>query len=94
MCYLRSCFELPVCADILSGVQTAILEANSDKLVILDFFAPWCASCKGLYPKLSKMCEENPQIVVAKINFEENKDLAKKLGVKVRLGHTAECRPE
>jgi thiol-disulfide isomerase/thioredoxin len=42
-----------------------------------------CASCKGLYPKLSKMCEENPQIVIAKINFEENKELAKKLGVKV-----------
>jgi thiol-disulfide isomerase/thioredoxin len=72
-------------SELCNVMQTAILEANSDKLVILDFFAPWCASCKGLYPKLSKMCEENPQIVVAKVNFEENKDLAKKLGVKVRF---------
>jgi thiol-disulfide isomerase/thioredoxin len=70
------------------AMQTAILEANSDRLVILDFFAPWCASCKGLYPKLSKMCEENPQIVIAKVNFEENKDLAKKLGVKVCVPHS------
>jgi thiol-disulfide isomerase/thioredoxin len=43
----------------------------------------WCASCKGLYPKLSNLCAENPQILVVKINFEENRELAKKLGVKV-----------
>ena len=44
----------------------------------------WCASCKALYPKLSKLCAANPQIVVVKVNFEEHKELAKKLGVKVR----------
>lgn len=37
-----------------------------------------------MYPKLSKLCAANPQIVVVKVNFEEHKELAKKLGVKVR----------
>lgn len=51
--------------------------------MLVEFFAPWCASCKGLYPKVSKLCGEHPKIVVVKVNFEENKELAKKMGVKV-----------
>jgi hypothetical protein len=50
-----------------------------------------CASCKSLYPKLSKICAENPQIVVVKVNFEENKELAKKFGVKVFLASFRFC---
>ena len=64
-------------------VQVALLEQNTDRLVLIEFFAPWCASCKAMYLKLSKFCEENPNIVIGKVNFEENREIAKKLGVKV-----------
>eukprot|EP00892_Ulva_mutabilis_P007457 jgi/Ulvmu1/5083/UM021_0100.1 len=68
-----------------SGLEdlVAVLQQHPDNLVLVEFFAPWCASCKALYPKLSKLCEANPQIIVVKLNFEESKELAKKFGVKV-----------
>jgi thiol-disulfide isomerase/thioredoxin len=71
-------------ADSLQQL-VSILEHNADKLVLVEFFAPWCNSCKALYPKVSQLCEQNPQIIVAKINFEQNRELAKKLGIKVRI---------
>jgi thiol-disulfide isomerase/thioredoxin len=37
--------------------QVTVLQENTDKLVLVEFFAPWCASCKALYPRLSKLCE-------------------------------------
>jgi hypothetical protein len=71
-------------------VQVALLEQNADRLVLIEFFAPWCASCKALYPKLSKLCADNPQIVIGKVNFEENREIARKLGVKVSELTTAD----
>ena len=56
---------------------------NQDKLVIVDFFATWCGSCRALYPKLIQMAEENESIVLLKVNFDENKQMSKSLGVKV-----------
>ena len=62
-----------------------ILEANKDRLVLVDFYAPWCNACKALYPKLSQLCAQNPQVVVVKLNWEENKSMAKTLKVNVRI---------
>ena len=55
-----------------------------DRLVVIDFYANWCGACKALYPKLCKLSEENPDMVLLKVNFDENKQLCKALGVKVR----------
>ena len=57
---------------------------SRDRLVVLDFYAQWCGSCKALYPKLSKLSEENPDILVLKVNFDDNKTMCKALDVKVR----------
>ena len=56
---------------------------HSDKLVIVDVYARWCGACRALYPKLCKIAAEYPDAVFVKINFDENKDLCKSLGVKV-----------
>ena len=58
---------------------------SRDRLVILDFYAQWCGSCKALYPKLAKLSEEHPEILVLKVNFDDNKTMCKALDVKVRL---------
>eukprot|EP01023_Acetabularia_acetabulum_P061867 TRINITY_DN7527_c0_g1_i2.p1 TRINITY_DN7527_c0_g1~~TRINITY_DN7527_c0_g1_i2.p1 ORF type:complete len:354 (+),score=37.13 TRINITY_DN7527_c0_g1_i2:107-1168(+) len=61
-----------------------ILAASGDKLVIVDFFATWCNACKALFPKLVKICNDNSDtIIVVKVNWEENKAIAKPLGIKV-----------
>ena len=54
-----------------------------DRLVVIDFYANWCGACKALYPKLCKLSDENPDMVLLKVNFDENKQLCKALGVKV-----------
>ena len=58
---------------------------SRDRLVILDFYAQWCGSCKALYPKLAKLSEEHPEILVLKVNFDDNKTMCKALDVKVRM---------
>jgi thiol-disulfide isomerase/thioredoxin len=69
-----------------------ILSKNDSRLVLLDFYAPWCNACKSLYPKLNKLCVANPSIVIVKVNWMENKALAKTMGVKVwHSPSTSQC---
>ncbi|KAF8393521.1 hypothetical protein HHK36_021765 [Tetracentron sinense] len=59
------------------------LNQPEDKLVIVDFYGTWCASCRALFPKLCKTAEEHPDILFVKVNFDENKPMCKSLNVKV-----------
>ena len=48
-----------------------ILDINSKKLVILDFYADWCGPCKILGPKLDEIAKTNSNVVVVKANAED-----------------------
>ncbi len=52
------------------------LARESEKTVLLDFFAPWCGPCRTLLPIVEKIADENPDIFVAKINVDEEPELA------------------
>ncbi|MEE0898955.1 MAG: thioredoxin [Acutalibacteraceae bacterium] len=54
---------------------------KSDKTVLLDFFADWCGPCQMLAPVLAEIAEEREDIVVGKINVDEEMQLALKFGV-------------
>ncbi|MBQ6991685.1 MAG: thioredoxin [Clostridia bacterium] len=55
---------------------------NSDKKVIVDFFATWCGPCQMLAPVLSEIAEEyKDKIKVCKINVDEEQELAEKFEV-------------
>ncbi len=49
---------------------------NSDKLVLLDFYADWCGPCRMVSPVVDEIAEENPQILVGKINVDNEPELA------------------
>jgi thioredoxin 1 len=54
---------------------------NSDKLVLLDFYADWCGPCRMVAPILHEIAEERPDVLVGKINVDEEEDLAAAFGV-------------
>lgn len=54
---------------------------KSEKRVLLDFWATWCGPCRMVSPIVDEIAEENPQILVGKVNVDEQSELAAKFGV-------------
>ena len=54
---------------------------NSDKPVLLDFYADWCGPCRMVAPILHEIAEERPDVIVGKINVDEEEALAEAFGV-------------
>ena len=59
--------------------QKEVLE--SDKPVIVDFWATWCGPCRMLGPTIAELAEEHPEIKVCKVNVDDEPDLAQEYGV-------------
>jgi thioredoxin 1 len=49
---------------------------TDNKIVMIDFWAPWCGPCRSFAPLYEEISEKYPNIVFAKVNTEEEKDLA------------------
>ncbi|MGN0669922.1 MAG: thioredoxin [Oscillospiraceae bacterium] len=54
---------------------------NSEKTVLLDFYAVWCGPCQMVSPLVDSIAEENPQYLVGKINVDEEQQLAQMFDV-------------
>ena len=59
--------------------QKEVLE--SDKPVIVDFWANWCGPCRMLGPVVEELAEEHPEIKVCKVNVDDEPDLAQQFNV-------------
>ncbi len=53
----------------------------SEKPVLLDFFATWCGPCRMIAPLIEQIAEEHPEFVVAKIDVDEEPELAQAFGI-------------
>ena len=72
---------------------------DSDKPVLLDFWASWCAPCRMLSPSIEQLSEQyDGKAVVGKVNIDEERELAESFGVMsipsvfvIKNGKVLEC---
>jgi thioredoxin 2 len=55
---------------------------KENAMVIVDFWAPWCGPCRGFAPVYEKASEQHPDVVFAKVNTDEEQELAGGFGIR------------
>lgn len=67
---------------VLVNAKTFVDEVvNSDKAVLIDFYADWCGPCKMLSPTIEEISKENSDIKVCKVDIDKDPELAQQFRV-------------
>ena len=63
--------------------QQSVIEESKKRLVLVDFWAPWCGPCRSLTPVIEKLAQEYAgRFLLARVNSDENQSLASQFGVR------------
>ena len=61
--------------------EEAFDKATASGLSMVDFWASWCGPCRMLSPTVDQVAEERPDVMVGKVNVDEQPELAQAFGV-------------
>lgn len=70
---------MPVITVTKQNFQSEVLQ--SDKTVLIDFWAQWCGPCRMLSPVVDEIANEQTDIKVCKVNIDDEPELATQFGV-------------
>lgn len=59
--------------------DSVVLQADSP--VLVDFWAPWCGPCKVMGPLVEELAGEMGNVIIAKVNVDDNPDLARQFNI-------------
>ena len=76
---MKGVFYMSIIELTQENYQKEVLE--SDKPVLIDFFATWCGPCKMVSPVVDQIAAERPDIKVCKLDVDKNLDLARSFQV-------------
>jgi thioredoxin 1 len=68
----------------VSATSDATFEADvlqSDKPVLVDFWAPWCGPCRAVAPVLDEIARDHDEVTIVKLNTDDNPAITGKLGI-------------
>ena len=65
----------------ISSTNFSMEVMDSDRPVLLDFWAPWCGPCRMVSPILDEIAQERTDIKVGKVNVDEQPELAGQFGI-------------
>ena len=68
-------------AHIINNSNFSQEVLNSEKPVLLDFWAPWCGPCQMVLPLVEEIAQEQSEFKVGKVNVDEEKELARQFRV-------------
>ena len=57
------------------------LTTQTEKAVLIDFWATWCGPCQMLGPELEKLASERPELIIGKVDVDDHPQIAISLGV-------------
>jgi len=57
------------------------LVTKNEKVVLLDFWAPWCGPCRMVSPLVDQIAEEQTAFAVGKVNVDDEPELARQFGI-------------
>ena len=67
---------------VTSTKETFEQSITPDGTLIVDFWAPWCGPCKNFAPVFDSAAEKHPDVTFAKVNTDEQQELAGALGIR------------